>query len=344
MKLSDIDFNLPSELIAQIPARPRDHARLLVVSKNTSKFEHRIFKDIIEYLNPGDVLVLNNSKVIPARLIGKKKTGGKIEILLSHRLEGKKEVWEAIGSSSKLNLSDKIIFSPSFKAKLLEKKDGLMKLEFNCSDNLFFSRLNRFGQIPLPPYIKSLGKKIDQKNYQTVYADTSDHGSVAAPTAGLHFTPRLLKEIKKKNIKILHVTLHVGLGTFRPIKTDNIKKHIMHPEWVSVSQKTLDEIKKAKNAKRKVIAVGTTSVRALESAWKNAHGKAWSGSTDIYIYPPYRFKVVDSLITNFHLPKSTLLLLVSALAGYKTIMAAYKEAIKENYRFYSYGDAMLIKD
>jgi len=340
MKLSDIDFHLPPELIAQIPARPRDHARLLVVTKNKTKFEQRIFKDVVSYLNPGDVLVLNNSKVIPARLIGKKLTGGKVEILLSRLLSDKR--WEVIGKNLP-KIGEKIIFSNNFSALLRQGSGGQAIIEFNCSGNLFWQRLNRYGLIPLPPYIKSLGKKVDQKNYQTVYADNRDHGSVAAPTAGLHFTPRLLKEIKKKKIKVLYVTLHVGLGTFRPIKTDNIKEHVMHPEWVSVSQKTLDEIKKAKNNKKKIISVGTTSVRALESAWKHAQGKAWSGSTDIYIYPPYKFKVVDSLITNFHLPKSTLLLLVSALAGHKTIMAAYKEAIKEKYRFYSYGDAMLIK-
>jgi len=336
MKLSEIDYHLPPELIAQRPAGPRDSARLLVVRKNTKKFEHKLFSDIADYLKPGDVLVLNNSKVIPARLIGKKSSGGKVEVLLSQAL---KEGWEVIGKNIPA-AGEKIIFSQSFFATVVSKNI----LRFNCSGKLFWSRLNRYGLIPLPPYIKSSGKKLDAERYQTVYADNRDHGSVAAPTAGLHFTPRLLKELKKKKITILNVTLHVGLGTFRPIKTDNIKEHIMHPEWVSVSQKTFDEITKAKLKKKKIIAVGTTSVRALESAWKKAKGKAWSGSTDIYIYPPYKFKVVDSLITNFHLPKSTLLLLVSALAGHKTIMAAYKEAISRQYRFYSYGDAMLIKD
>ncbi len=339
MRLSDFDYVLPEGLIAQRPASPRDSARLLVVPKNSKKFEHRVFTDIIDYVQPGDVLVLNNSKVIPARLIGKKATGGKVEILLSRSLGGKR--WEVIGKSLP-KPNEKIIFSPSFSATVRKISDGQAEVEFNCSGSAFFSRLQRFGQIPLPPYIKSSGKKRDAERYQTVYADNRDHGSVAAPTAGLHFTPRLLAKIKKKGIRIVNVTLHVGLGTFRPIKTDNIKAHHMHPEWVSVSKKTLDEIKKAKKSGKKVIAVGTTSVRALESAWLHGKGKAWSGLTDIYIYPPYRFNVIDALITNFHLPKSTLLLLVSALAGRKTVMAAYHEAVRCTYRFYSYGDAMLI--
>lgn len=334
MKLSQIDYHLPPELIAQKPARPRDTARLLVVRKNTKKFEHKLFSDITDYLKAGDVLILNNSKVIPARLIGKKSSGGKVEILLSQVL---KDGWEVIGKNIP-KVGERIIFSKNFSAEVIAKNI----LKFNCSGKLFWSRLNRYGLIPLPPYIKSSGKRLDAERYQTVYADKRDHGSVAAPTAGLHFTPRLLSRLRLHGVVIKYITLHVGLGTFRPIKTENIKKHIMHPEWVSVSQKTLDEIKKAKKNKKKVVAVGTTSVRALESAWKHAKGKAWSGLTDIYIYPPYKFKVIDSLITNFHLPKSTLLLLVSALAGHKTVMTAYKEAIKQNYRFYSYGDAMLI--
>ncbi len=339
MKLSDFDYSLPESLIAQAPAKPRDKARLLVVRKNSLRFEHAIFSDIIDYLESGDVLVLNNSKVIPARLIGKKVTGGKVEILLSRSLGGR--LWEVIGKSLP-SRGEAVIFSPSFSGIVKKIGDGQAEIEFNCSGPLFFSRLNRFGQIPLPPYIESSGKKLDAERYQTVYADNRDHGSVAAPTAGLHFTPRLLTKLKKKGIKIAHVTLHVGLGTFRPIKTENVKEHHIHPEWVSVSQKTLDAIKEAKKKRKKVVAVGTTSVRALESAWKNGQGTAWSGWTDIYIYPPFKFNVIDSLITNFHLPKSTLLLLVSALAGQETIMAAYHEAVRRNYRFYSYGDAMLI--
>lgn len=342
MNLADFDYTLPESLIAQKPARPRDAARLLIVRRNAKVFQHKIFRDIIDYLNPGDVLVVNDSKVIPARLLAKKKSGAKIEILLSRRLEGKKELWEAIGTSSKLAVGDEIIFSSLFKARVISKESGFLHIEFNCSGKLFFSRLERFGLVPLPPYIKSASKRLDSERYQTVYADKRDHGSVAAPTAGLHFTPRLLAQLKKKKIKIVNVTLHVGIGTFRPIRSDNIKDHVMHEEWVSVSQKTLNEIKKAKKNKKKIIAVGTTSVRALESAWNHSQGKAWSGLTDIFIYPPYSFKVVDALITNFHLPKSTLLLLVSALAGQKTSMAAYREALKHKYRFYSYGDAMFI--
>jgi S-adenosylmethionine:tRNA ribosyltransferase-isomerase len=339
MKLSDFDYVLPPELIAQSPAVPRDKARLLVVAKNAKKLEHKIFSDIIDYLQPGDLLVVNNSKVIPARLIGKKQSGGKVEILLSHEI--KKSLWEVIGKNIP-KIGEKIIFGSNFFAIVKKIEHGTAELDFNCSGNIFFSRLDRFGLMPLPPYIKSSGKKLDSERYQTVYADKHDHGSVAAPTAGLHFTPRLLKELKKKKVKIAYVTLHVGLGTFRPIKTEKITEHVMHQEWISVSQKTLNEIKKTKKSKHKVIAVGTTSVRALESAWENAKGKAWSGWTDIYIYPPYKFKVIDSLITNFHLPESSLLLLVAALMGREKMFKAYHHAIKNQYRFYSYGDAMLI--
>lgn len=340
MKLSDYSYNLPADLIAQSPAKPRDRARLLVLSKKRNTFEHKIFSDIIDYLSPGDLLVLNNSKVIPARLIGRKETGGKIEILLSRIIV--KNSWEVIGKNLP-KVGEKIVFSKNFFATIKTLNHGEAEIKFNCSGTIFWKRLQQFGKIPLPPYIKSDGKKVDGERYQTVYADKKDHGSVAAPTAGLHFTSRLLKEIKKKKIKIAYVTLHVGLGTFLPIRTADITDHKMHEEWVSVSQKTLNEIKKAKKAKHKVIAVGTTTVRALESAWQHAKGKAWSGNTDIFIYPPYTFKVIDCLITNFHLPESTLLLLVASLIGREKLFKAYKEAIKKKYRFYSYGDAMLIR-
>lgn len=344
MKLSDYHYHLPPELIAQSPAKPRDRARLLVTRKNKKDIEDKIFSDLIEYLQPGDLLVLNNSKVIPARLVGAKKTGGKVEILLSHRFETENEIWEAIGTSSKLNAGDEIIFSPSFKAVVIQKQNGFMQLRFNCSGKTFFTRLQRFGLIPLPPYIKSEGKRKDAEHYQTVYADKKSAGSVAAPTAGLHFTPRLLAELKKKKIKIAYVTLHVGLGTFRPIRTENIKDHVMHPEWIEVERKVFDQIALAQKNKNKVIAVGTTSIRALESAirHKNAKRQGYSGWTNIFIYPPFKFKIIDGLITNFHLPESSLLLLVAALMGREKMFKAYHHAIKMKYRFYSYGDAMLI--
>ena len=338
MKLSEFDYFLPPELIAQKPARPRDVARLLVLNKKTGQIEHEVFKNIGKYLKSGDLLVVNDSRVIPARLIGKKNSGAKVEILLSQPTN-KENCWEIIGKNIP-NKDEKIIFSKNFFATVIDKQI----IKFNCSGKIFWQRLNRYGKIPLPPYIKSSGKSLDSKRYQTIYADKRDHGSVAAPTAGLHFTKRLLQELKNKKIKIVKVTLHVGLGTFLPIRTNDIKKHHMHPEWISVSREVLLKIKKAKLAKKKVIAVGTTSVRALESAAEHSLKNNFEGFTDIYIYPGFKFKLVDGLITNFHLPKSTLLLLVSALSSRKNILKAYQEAIKNKYRFYSYGDAMLILD
>ncbi|MCX6792574.1 MAG: tRNA preQ1(34) S-adenosylmethionine ribosyltransferase-isomerase QueA [Candidatus Falkowbacteria bacterium] len=346
MKLEDFDYNLPPERIAQAPAKPRDRARLLVVRKKTSDFTDEYFYNVINYLNKGDVLVLNDSKVIPARLIGKKETGGKVEILLLAKLEAssKQEIWEAIGKGKNIVAGTVISFSASFKANVISYDDGLIKLSFNCQGSMFEKKLNRYGQMPLPPYINSLGKALDKANYQTVYAAPSKGGSVAAPTAGLHFTPRLLKAIRAKGVKIEKVTLHVGLGTFRPIKVRDIRKHKMHSEWASISATTMKTILETKKKGCRIIAVGTTSVRVLETAIlkSGAKNNGWSGLTNIFIYPPYKFKLVDGLITNFHLPKSTLLLLVSALASKKIILAAYKKAIEEKYRFYSYGDAMLI--
>lgn len=346
MKLSDFDYNLDERLIAQRPIRPRDAARLLVVNKGTTNFADKFFYNITDFLNKDDLLIINDSKVIPARLIGKKNTSGKAEILLLEKLKNnnKENRWQAIGKGSNLNVGATIIFSPSFKAVIEDSQDGLLTLKFNCQGNIFWSRLNRYGQVPLPPYIKSVNKKLDSERYQTVYADKRDHGSVAAPTAGLHFTPRLLKALKKKGVKIERVILHVGLGTFRPITTDDILEHKMHSEWISVKPSVIKKILKAKKNHKKVVAVGTTSLRAIESAMlkPGVEKTGFSGSTNIFIYPPYKFKGVDGLITNFHLPKSTLLLLVSALAGQATIKKAYQKAIKDNYRFYSYGDAMLI--
>jgi S-adenosylmethionine:tRNA ribosyltransferase-isomerase len=341
MKLEDFNYSLAPALIAQKPARPRDHARFLVVRKKTMKFEERIFSDITDYLQAGDLLVLNDSKVIPARLIGKKASGGKVEVLLSRALS--KTNWEAIGQYFP-KPGEKIFFSKTFFASVKKINHGEAELEFNCSGQIFWKRLSRFGKIPLPPYIASSGKKLDTERYQTVYAAESKNGSVAAPTAGLHFTPRLLTELKKRKINIAKITLHVGLGTFQPIHADDISKHTMHAEYIEVSAQVLQLIKKTKQHKKKVIAVGTTSLRALEAAIRerNALQKGFSGETNIFIYPPFTFRAVDALITNFHLPKSTLLLLVSAFAGTKTIKEAYQYAVDHNFRFYSYGDAMLL--
>jgi S-adenosylmethionine:tRNA ribosyltransferase-isomerase len=341
MKLSDFNYKLDERLIAQRPARPRDAARLLVVNKDSTNFTDKYFYNITDHLEAGDLLIINDSKVIPARLIGKKESGGKVEILLLNNLE--KSSWEVIGKNIPA-IGQKIIFSKSFQATVIKKDSDSVILNFNCQGNLFWSRLNSYGQMPLPPYIKSSSKKLDSERYQTVYADKRDYGSVAAPTAGLHFTPRLLKALKQKGVKIAKITLHVGLGTFRPIKTNNILDHKMHSEWVSVSSQVIKIILETKKKNKKIIAVGTTSVRAIETAMKKPNIKktGFTGLTNIFIYPPYKFKAIDGLITNFHLPKSTLLLLVSALAGKQTIKKAYQEAIKKKYRFYSYGDAMLI--
>ncbi len=338
MKLSEFDYNLPKKLIAQEPIKPRDYSRLLLLSKNNGEILHKKFYNIINYLQTGDVLVLNNSKVFPARLIGVKPTGGKIEIFLLHKTKGRG--WQCLvgGRGAKVGLE--IEFKQKLKCKIFKNNnDGTWEVIFNQPYRKMMEKITKIGLVPLPPYIKRVKKKIaDNKNYQTVYADDKKVGSVAAPTAGFHFTPALIKELKKKGVQFEYVTLHVGLGTFLPVKTENIKKHKMHSEWFEVNKKALANIYRAKKEGRKIIAVGTTSVRTLESI----SGKL-SGWTDIFIYPGYKFKIVDALITNFHLPKSTLLMLVSAFASKKNIKKAYKQAIKKKYRFFSYGDAMFIR-
>jgi S-adenosylmethionine:tRNA ribosyltransferase-isomerase len=403
--LKDFDFNLPDDLIATHPAEPRDSSRLLVLDKQTGKIEHKHFFDIIDYLNPGDILVLNNSKVIPARLWAHKKaTGGKVEVLLHKKLSA--NTWQCL-LGGKVSEGLELLF-PSKKrggsvaepgcvlaAKVLKNNhDGTWDLKFNKSGVALMKAIEKIGEVPLPPYIVNQRKhchckeepgddeanssrakdagllrfaRNDKEDYQTVFADAKKSGSVAAPTAGLHFTPELLKKIKNKGVKILEITLYVGMGTFAPVKVEDFTKHKMHAEWVEIDKKVIDEIKTAKrrNAKScvptsRVIAVGTTSARSLEACWNDfvlaknvthpvraarpplSRGdfKSW---VDIFIYPGYKFKIVDALITNFHLPKSTLLMLVSALAGKKNIDKAYREAIKKKYRFYSYGDAMFIK-
>ena len=349
---SDFDYDLPGGLIAQKPANPRDHARLLLLDKKNGSIEHKYFYDIVDYLQAGDILVLNNSKVFPARLLGTKaETGGGIEIFLHQKIG--RDIWEClVGGRAKEGLQVKFPRS-RLKAELLKNNnDGTWQVRFNLEGNDFWKAIDRVGIVPLPPYIKRDKKAAsDKQNYQTVFADDGKVGSAAAPTAGLHFTNRLLKKIKLKGVKIVTVTLHVGLGTFASVKTEDIRGHKMHSEFAEISASSAREIMKAKKAGGRVIAVGTTSCRTLESAdWKRFAAesadkklKPQSFWTDIFIYPGIRFKIVDALITNFHLPKSTLLMLVSALAGKKNIDEAYRQAISHGYRFFSYGDAMFIR-
>ena len=340
MKVTEFDYELPEELIAQTPIEKRDESRLMVLNRKEQTIEHRIFKDIIDYLKPGDVLVRNNTKVIPARLYGRKETGAKVEFLLLNNIEG--DIWESIvRPGNKLHVGAKVIFGDGIlQAKILEvMPGGTRKVEFKY-DGIFNEILDKIGLMPLPPYIHESLKEKDR--YQTVYAKYD--GSAAAPTAGLHFTPELLEKIQEKGVEIANVTLHVGIGTFRPVKEDTVEAHKMHSEHFYIKQEDVDKINKAKKEGRRVIAVGTTSCRVLESIADEKTGivKQIEDDTEIFIYPGYKFKCIDGLITNFHLPQSTLLMLVSALAGKDYIMKAYKEAVKERYRFFSFGDAMFI--
>lgn len=341
LKKSDFYFDLPEELIAQDPLEDRSSSRLLVLDKETGETSHHIFKEVINYLNPGDCLVLNNTKVIPARLIGHKEdTGAAIEVLLLKRKEN--DIWETlVKPGKKCKPGTKIIFGEGLlHATVLETvEDGNRLIRFSY-EGIFEEILDRLGEMPLPPYITH--KLQDKNRYQTVYAKYE--GSAAAPTAGLHFTKELLQQIEEKGIDIAYVTLHVGLGTFRPVKVDNILEHHMHSEFYQVTKEAADKINKAKKEGHRVICVGTTSCRTVESAAdENGMVKEGCDNTEIFIYPGYKFKVLDALITNFHLPESTLVMLVSALAGREHILNAYEEAIREKYRFFSFGDAMLIK-
>lgn len=342
MKVSDFDFDLPEELIAQHPLEKRDSSRLMVLDKNTGEIEHRSFHDVIEYLNEGDTLVLNNTRVMPARLIGEKEgTGGKIEFLLLKRIEGDR--WECLAKPGKrAKVGQKFTFG---EGKLICTvvdivEEGNRIIEFSY-EGIFEQVLDELGEMPLPPYITE--KLEDKERYQTVYS--KEKGSAAAPTAGLHFTEELLKEIKAKGVNIAYLTLHVGLGTFRPVKVEDINEHIMHSEYYHLDNENADLINETKKRGNKVIAVGTTSTRTLETIGDdNGFVREQSGWTDIFIYPGYKYKVIDELITNFHLPESTLIMLVSALAGKEHVMNAYNEAVKEKYRFFSFGDSMLIKE
>ena len=338
MKTSDFFYNLPEELIAQTPAEPRDSARLLVYNRNTKSVQHRHFYDVTDYLQKGDVLVVNNTKVLPARIYGRKQaTGGKIEFLLLKRLD--LTHWEVILKPGRIAKPGAVFeFGDSLKARIDSiGEDGSRIVEF-IYDGVFEDILSKLGEMPLPPYIKT--KLQDKTRYNTVYSKVD--GSAAAPTAGLHFTKQLLDKVKAKGVEIVEVLLHVGLGTFRPVKVDDVASHKMHSEYYAVSQSAADTINKAKRDGRRIICVGTTSVRTLESAADdNGMLKECSGNTDIFIYPPYKFKVVDCLITNFHLPESTLLMLVSALCSREEVLALYETAVKEKYRFFSFGDAMM---
>lgn len=341
LQKSDFYFDLPEELIAQDPLEDRSSSRLLVLDKETGETSHHIFKEVINYLNPGDCLVLNNTKVIPARLIGHKEdTGAAIEVLLLKRK--KNDIWETlVKPGKKCKPGTKIVFGEGLlHATVLETvEDGNRLIRFSY-EGIFEEILDRLGEMPLPPYITH--KLQDKNRYQTVYAKYE--GSAAAPTAGLHFTKELLQQIEEKGIDIAYVTLHVGLGTFRPVKVDNILEHHMHSEFYQVTKEAADKINKAKKEGHRVICVGTTSCRTVESAAdENGMVKEGCDNTEIFIYPGYKFKVLDALITNFHLPESTLVMLVSALAGREHILNAYEEAIREKYRFFSFGDAMLIK-
>lgn len=340
MKLDDFDYELPERLIAQVPLSDRAASRMLVLNKNTGEVTHRHFREMIEYFNPGDTLVLNDTKVIPARLIGtKEETDAVIEVLLLKNIEG--NVWESLCKPAKRVKEGSIITfgDGSLKAKCIYVgEEGIRQFEL-IYNGVLFEILDRLGTMPLPPYIHE--KLKDPNRYQTVYA--KNEGSAAAPTAGLHFTKELLNELKEKGVNIVYLTLHVGLGTFRPVTCENILEHHMHSEYYEISQETCDVINNTKKTNHRLVVVGTTSVRVLETvATKYNELKADRGWTDIFIYPGYEFKVVDNLITNFHLPKSTLVMLVSALAGRENILNAYKQAVENEYRFFSFGDSMFI--
>lgn len=346
MKVSEFDYHLPEELIAQTPAQKRDYSRMMVIHPDTGEIEHKHFYDIVDCIDSNSVLILNNTKVIPARLYGYKSTGAKIEIFLLKQKDNKQ--WEVlIKPSKRVKVGVDIKISDELSATVLEqlKDDGKWLVQLHYEGDIY-GVLSQVGNIPLPPYIERKMssdelKKLDYERYQTVYA--KNEGSVAAPTAGLHFTKEILSKLEAKGVQIGYVTLNVGLGTFRPVKCDDVLEHKMDSEAYEISQETAELINEAKKANKKIIAVGTTTVRTLESAYKEfGEIRACKSSSTLFIYPPYKFGVIDKLITNFHLPKSTLLMLVSALAGKDCIFNAYHEAIENKYRFYSYGDCMFI--
>lgn len=338
MNKSDFYYELPEELIAQTPIEPRDASRLLVYDRSTNTIEHKHFYDLPDYLHKGDVLVINNTRVLPARIYGVKAvTGAKVEFLLHKRIN--LTDWEVlVKPAKKASVGAKFVFSDKLSAEIIEYEgEGLRKVRFTF-DGVFEDVLSAIGEMPIPPYIHE--KLKEQERYQTVYA--KENGSSAAPTAGLHFTPELLNKLRAMGVEIVEVLLHVGLGTFRPVKADDITEHKMHSEYYCVTQKAADEINAAKAEGRRIIAVGTTSVRVLESAFRDGKLHAESGETSIFIFPPYKFKAVDALVTNFHLPESTLIMLISAFMGRENALKMYETAVKERYRFFSFGDACFI--
>lgn len=340
MKLTDFDYDLPEELIAQTPVEPRNASRLMVLDPVTESIEHRHFYDLKEYLEPGDTLIFNDTRVMPARLLGwREGTGGKVEVFLLRRIDG--DTWETLVKPGRKAREGQVVrFSDELTCKILETTDFGGRIVKFSYDGIFEEILDRLGETPLPPYIHE--KLMDKERYQTVYS--KEQGSAAAPTAGLHFTREQMSELRDMGVNLGFVTLHVGLGTFRPVSTENVEDHVMHKEYYSISQDTADLIKATKAAGKRVIAVGTTSIRTLESAAAGVGEIA--GRTDwtnIFIYPGYVFKIVDGIITNFHLPKSTLIMLISAFAGREFVLKAYEQAVKERYRFFSFGDAMMIK-
>lgn len=339
-KRSSYDYKLPEELIAQFPLKDRSSSRLLVLDKNSGLIEHKSFNDIDSYFRSGDVLVVNATKVIPARLLGHKETGAKVEVFLLNHIEDNR--WKClVKPGRKLKVGTKVIFNDYFTANIVGyAEDGERVVEFESKKN-FWEAISEVGNIPLPPYIKREAIAADSETYQTIYAKIK--GSVAAPTAGLHFTDEVMNRLKNKGVIVTEVILHVGLGTFRPVAVENIEEHAMHSEFCIMPQKSAEIINQAKDEGRRIFAVGTTSTRTLESFAEGNHvvsGEKW---TNIFIYPGKKFNIIDAQITNFHMPESTLLMMISAFAGYDKVMNAYKEAVKEKYRFFSYGDAMLIK-
>ena len=338
-KTSSYWYDLPPELVAQYPLENRSESRLLKLEKYSGKVTHHKFSDIIDFLQPGDVLVVNKTKVIPARLYGIKSTGAKVEIFLLNQLEN--DTWEClVNPGRRLQIGAEISFSDDFKAEIIDLAEAGGRIVKFFWEGDFWQQLDKLGKMPLPPYIKRDSNEKDKETYQTVYAQ--ERGSVAAPTAGLHFTPELMQQIREKGIEILEVVLRVGLGTFRPVKTENIAEHTMHSEFCQISEETAEKLNKAKTKNKRIIAVGTTTTRTLESFAEKGILKSGSHWTDIFISPGKKFQIIDGLITNFHMPKSTLMMLVSAFAGYENIMKAYKIAVEEKYRFFSYGDAMVI--
>lgn len=343
MKLKEFNYNLPQKMIAQKPANPRDASKLMMVNYKDKKISNHIFNELPDFLNKGDVLVFNNTKVFPARLFGKKESGGKVEVFLLTHHQG--SIWEVLIGGKRMKLGMKVIFSKNLECTLIKKVDGgVWKVKFNCSGQKLNKLIDQYGHVPIPPYIKKPDSEAKlKKEYQTVYAQ--HRGSVAAPTAGLHFTNRILKKLKKQGVVFKYVTLHVGLGTFEPVKEDKIEDHQIHSEFGTLDKSTASYLNKARKARKRIIVVGTTTLRVLE-AFSDSQGelKAQQKWIDIFIYPGYKFKFTENLLTNFHLPKSTLLMLVSALASKSLIKKAYQKAIKDKYRFYSFGDCMLICD